>query len=91
MPCKNQNDRKTAGQTLLTPARSFRDDLRRCVREAGFCISLWDFIHPAACSSASQRPLIGMTGQGSCICLEVDAESAGRGTGRLSADLEAAW
>ena len=27
MPCKSQNDRKTAGRTLLTPARSFRDDL----------------------------------------------------------------
>ena len=29
MPCKSQNDRKTAGRTLLTPARSFRDDLQR--------------------------------------------------------------
>jgi hypothetical protein len=27
MPCNSQDNRKTAGQTYLTPARSFRDDL----------------------------------------------------------------
>jgi hypothetical protein len=27
MPLQSRNDRKTAGRILLTPARSFRDDL----------------------------------------------------------------
>jgi len=33
MPCKSQNDRKTAGQTPLTPARSFRDEDLMVVRD----------------------------------------------------------
>jgi hypothetical protein len=33
MPCKPHNDRKTAGHTPLTPARSFRNDTGPLLQE----------------------------------------------------------
>jgi hypothetical protein len=72
MPCKSQNDRKTAGRILLTPARSFWDDLQSWITRASSCrvlVSLsigWRA--PAArgvtnLQCASRRPAGGLAGR----------------------------